>query len=63
MSTHFLDIKGKIADLEAILNEYESQLRTAERNGNDAEIRRLSRLIEETENKIDGMKNSPYYNG
>ena len=50
MSTHFLDIKGKIADLEAILKEYESQLRTAEWNGNDGEVRRFSRLIEETEN-------------
>lgn len=63
MSTHFLDIKGKIADLESILKEYESQLSIAEYNDNDTEIRRLTRLIEETENKIEGMKNSPYYNG
>ena len=26
MSTHFLDIKGKIADLQTILHEYEKEL-------------------------------------
>ena len=60
--THFLDISGKIADLEAILHEYESELSNAERLNDTTEIRRLKRLIEETENKIDGMRNSPYYN-
>ncbi len=61
--THFLDISGKIADLETILHEYESELSNAERRNDTTEIRRLKRLIEETENKIDGMRNSPYYNG
>lgn len=63
MSTHFLDIKGKIADLQAILQEYKEELSQAERKNDTANIKRLERLIEETENKIDGMRNSPYYNG
>lgn len=63
MSTHFLDIKGKIADLQAILHEYKEELSQAERKNDTANIKRLERLIEETENKIDGMRNSPYYNG
>lgn len=63
MSTHFLDIKGKIADLQAFLHEYEDELLQAERKNDTANIKRLKRLIEETENKIDGMRNSPYYNG
>ncbi len=61
--THFLNIAGKIADLEAILYEYKNELSNAERRNDTAEIRRLKRLIEETENKINGMRNSPYYNG
>jgi uncharacterized membrane protein (DUF106 family) len=61
--THFLDVSGKIAVLEAILHEYESELAIAERRNDTAEIRRLNRLIEEMENKINGMRNSPYYNG
>ena len=63
MSTHFLDIKGKIADLQAILHEYKEELSQAERKNDTANIKRLERLIEETENKIDGMRNAPYYNG
>lgn len=39
--THFLDISGKIADLEAILHEYESELENAERRNDTTEIRRL----------------------
>ena len=61
--TNFLNIAGKIADLEAILYEYKNELSNAERRNDTAEIRRLKRLIEETENKINGMRNSPYYNG
>ncbi len=61
--THFLNIAGKTADLEAILYEYKNELSNAERRNDTAEIRRLKRLIEETENKINGMRNSPYYNG
>ncbi len=63
MSTHFLDIKGKIADLQAILNEYKRELYEAERENDVVEINRLKQLIKETENKIEGMRNSPYYNG
>lgn len=62
MSTNFLDIRGKIADLQDILHEYEEELSKAERENDIANIRRLKRLIEETEYKIDGMCNSPYYN-
>ena len=61
--THFLNIAGKTADLEAILYEYKNELSNAERRNDTAEIRRLKRLIEETENKINGMRYSPYYNG
>ena len=63
MATNFLDIIGKIDDLQAVLHEYESELSNAERRNDTTEIGRLKRLIEETENKIDGMRNSPYYNG
>ena len=63
MSTHFLDIANKIRDLQAILAEYENSLYEAERKGDTAAAMRLRRLIEETKNKIDGMRNSPYYNG
>jgi len=63
MSTHFLDIKGKIADLQSILNEYKHELYEAERKNDVIEINRLKQLIKETENKIEGMRNSPYYNG
>ncbi len=63
MATNFLDIIGKIDDLQAVLHEYEEELSQAERKNDTANIKRLERLIEETENKIDGMRNSPYYNG
>lgn len=62
MSTHFLDIKGKIADLQTILHEYEKELFQAERRNDTVNIKRLKQLIKETENKIEGMRNSPYYN-
>ena len=63
MSTHFLDIANKIRDLQDILREYENALYEAERKGDTAAAARFRQLITETENKIDGMKNSPYYNG
>lgn len=63
MPTHFLDIASKIKDLQAILKEYENCLYEAEQAGNEAAASRYRRLIAETENKIEGMKNSPYYNG
>lgn len=63
MATNFLDISGKIDDLQAILHEYEEELSQAERKNDTTNIKRLERLIEETENKIEGMRNSPYYNG
>lgn len=63
MSTHFLDVNGKIADLQSILNEYEHDLNEAERKNDIAEINRLKELIKRTKNQIDGMRNSPYYNG
>lgn len=63
MATNFLDIIGKIDDLQAILHEYEEELSQAERKNDTTNIKRLERLIEETENKIEGMRNSPYYNG
>lgn len=63
MATNFLDIIGKIDDLQAVLHEYEEELSQAERKNDATNIKRLERLIEETENKIEGMRNSPYYNG
>lgn len=39
MSTHFLDIKGKIADLQAILHEYKEELSQAERKNDTANIK------------------------
>ncbi len=63
MATNFLDIIGKIDDLQAVLLEYEEELSQAERKNDTTNIKRLERLIEETENKIEGMRNSPYYNG
>lgn len=63
MATNFLDISGKIDDLQAVLHEYEEELSQAERKNDTTNIKRLERLIEETENKIEGMRNSPYYNG
>lgn len=63
MATHFLDIANKIRDLQEILREYENDLFEAERKGDTAAADRYRRLIRETENKIEGMKNSPYYNG
>ena len=63
MATNFLDIIGKIDDLQAVLHEYEEELSQAERKNDTTNIKRLERLIEETEKKIDGMRNSPYYNG
>lgn len=61
--THFLDIKGKIADLEAILREYEIELAKAEARNDTAAVERYQKAIEETENKIAGMLNSSYYKG
>ena len=63
MPAHFLDIAGKIADLKDILKEYEDALDEAEREGNASAAERYRRLIKEAENKIDGMRKSPYYNG
>lgn len=63
MATNFLDIIGKIDDLQAVLHEYEEELSQAERKNDTTNIKRLERLIEETENKIEGLRNSPYYNG
>lgn len=63
MATNYLDIIGKIDDLQAVLHEYEEELSQAERKNDTTNIKRLERLIEETENKIEGMRNSPYYNG
>lgn len=63
MSTHYLDIANKIRDLQDILREYENKLYEAERKNDTAAVTRYRQLIRETENKIDGMTNSPYYNG
>lgn len=63
MSTHYLDIANKIRDLQDILREYENKLYEAERKNDTAAATRYRQLIRETENKIDGMTNSPYYNG
>lgn len=60
--THFLDVKGKIEDLEAILKEYEIELAKAEERNDTAAIERYENAIERTENQINGMYNSPYYN-
>ena len=61
--TQFLDIAGEIADLQAILEVYKQKLFEAQRDGDRVSVERYEILIEETENKIEGMKNSPYYNG
>lgn len=58
MSTHFLDIAGKIRDLQDILREYENELHKAECEGDTAAATRYRQLIREMENKIDGMKNN-----
>lgn len=58
MATHFLDIKGRIRDLEAILSEYENSLEEAYRENDKAAIRRYTQLIEGLENEINGLKNS-----
>lgn len=63
MSTHYLDIANKIRDLQDILREYENKLYEAERKNDTAAATRYRQLIRETENRIDGMTNSPYYNG
>lgn len=56
--THFLDIEGKIADLEAILAEYEDELYKAQRKNDRSEIARLERLIESLQNEIAGLRRS-----
>lgn len=61
LATHFLDIKGRVRDLENILYEYENSLDEAYRRNDTAAISRASQLIEEVENSINGMKDSPYY--
>ncbi len=63
MPTHFLDISGKIKDLEAVLSEQKDELREALDANDKNKADRMKQLIRETENKIEGMKNSPYYNG
>ena len=54
MGTHFLDIKGKLADGEAILQEYYNDLRDAQQKGDSAEIKKSERRIEEQENYLAG---------
>ena len=61
--THFLDVKGKIADLKAILRGYEIELAKAEERNDTNATKHYKQAIKETENKINGMLNSPYYNG
>jgi hypothetical protein len=56
MATHFLDIRGKIADAEAILETYKDALSDAIRRGDKAEQNRYKRLIEEKENYIEGLR-------
>ena len=56
MGTHFLDIKGKIADGEAILNEYYKELREAQQRGDSSEIKKIERRIEEQENYLSGLR-------
>ena len=51
--THFLDIAGKIADLQAILEVYKQKLFEAQRDGDRVSVERYEILIEETENKIE----------
>lgn len=60
MSTHHLDILGKIDDLRAINREYEDMMAAAERNNDTEAADRYRRLIKETDNKIFGLRNSPY---
>lgn len=56
MGTHFLDIKGKIADGEAILQEYYNDLREAQQKEDSSEIERIKRLIEAQENYLAGLR-------
>lgn len=43
MATNFLDIIGKIDDLQAVLHEYEEELSQAERKNDTTNIKRLER--------------------
>ena len=61
MGTHFLDIKRKIADEEAILREYYNDLREAQQKGDSSEIKRIERLITEQENYLDGLRRRAKY--
>lgn len=56
MATHFLDVRGKIADAEAILETYKDALSDAIRRGDKTEQNRYERLIEEQENYIEGLR-------
>lgn len=54
--THFLDIKEEIVDLQLILHEYGKAFF-------DRKKKRYCKhkMIKETENKIENMRNFPYY--
>ena len=56
MAPHFLDVRGKIADAEAILETYKDALSDAIRRGDKTEQNRYERLIEEQENYIEGLR-------
>lgn len=47
MSAHFLDIKGKTAQLENILYKYEEKLIQAEQNNSSSEIEKYRNQIRE----------------
>ena len=56
MGTHFLDIKGKIADGEAILREYYEELREAQEKGDADEVRKIEKRINDQENYLSGLR-------
>jgi len=56
MATHFLDIRGKIKDAEAILAEYQKALSDAIRSGDDDARKRYELMIERQSNYIDGLR-------
>ena len=58
----FLDIREKIANLEALLESYQEGLYEAEGTGDIEKTKYYTKCIAETEHKISGLKNSPYYN-
>ena len=56
MGTHFLDIRGKICDAEAILETYKDALAEAIRNCDNKKQEQYECLIKQQENYIEGLR-------